>query len=101
MFFVWGVILLAHLSFRRSIGRVRAARLPIRLSLSPYAQIAALTALAGTAISTFYVGSLKYSIPSFIPFLLVITAFYWTLKRRNCNKRNRSPERNFFTPQGD
>jgi amino acid transporter, AAT family len=76
MFFVWSIILLAHLSFRRSIGKARVAQLPIRLPFSPYSQIAALIALAAIAISTYYVEGLKYSVPSFVSFLLVITAFY-------------------------
>ena len=101
MFFVWSVILLAHLSFRRSMGQARVAQLPIRLPFSPYSQIAALIALAAIAISTFYVEGLQYSVPSFMPFLLVITAFYWMLKRRNRSKRRGSSERNFFIPKGD
>ena len=82
MFFVWMVILLAHLAFRRSLGRARIASLPIHLPFSPYAQIIALAGLAAIAVSTFYVEGLEYSFPSFVPFLLVITAFYWTLKQR-------------------
>ena len=81
MFFVWIVILLAHIAFRRSLGRARVALLPIRLYFSPYSQIAALIALAAITISTFYVEGLQYTVPSFMPFLLVITAFYWVLKR--------------------
>jgi L-asparagine transporter-like permease len=83
MFFVWSVILLAHLSFRRSIGQARVVQLPIRLPLSPYSQIAALMAVAAIAISTFYVDGLNESVPGFIPFLLVITVLYRTAKRRN------------------
>ena len=83
MFFVWAIILLAHISFRRSIGKARVAELPIRLSFSPYAQLAALACLAGIAIGTFYVQGLEYSVTSFILFLMLITAFYWTLRRRN------------------
>jgi len=83
MFFVWGVILLAHLYFRRSIGWAGIALLPIHLLFSPYSQIAALVALASIAISTFYIAGLEYSVPSFIPFLLVVTALYRTLMRRN------------------
>ena len=86
MFFVWIVILLAHLAFRHSIGQARAALLPIRLPFSPWLQILALMGLAAITISTFYVDGLQYSILSFIPFLLVVTAFYWTLKRRNRSK---------------
>ena len=86
MFFVWIVILLAHLAFRHSIGQARAALLPIRLPFSPWLQILALMGLAAITISTFYVDGLQYSILSFMPFLLVVTAFYWTLKRRNRSK---------------
>jgi len=86
MFFVWIVILLAHLAFRHSIGQARVAVLPIRLPFSPWLQILALMGLAAITISTFYVDGLQYSILSFIPFLLVVTAFYWTLKRRNRSK---------------
>jgi AAT family amino acid transporter len=82
MFFVWIVIMLAHLSFRRSLGKARIAQLPIRLPFSPYPQFAALIALAAIAISTLRVKGLEYSVPSFIPFLLVISAFYWMLNRR-------------------
>ena len=81
MFFVWIVILLAHVAFRRSLGEARVALLPIRLSFSPYSQIVALIALAAITISTFYVEGLQYAVPSFMPFLLMITAFYWILKR--------------------
>ena len=81
MFFVWMVILLAHVAFRRLLGPARVALLPLRLPLSPYSQIIALIALAAITISTFYVEGLRYTVPSFMPFLLVITAFYWVLKR--------------------
>jgi len=90
MFFVWSIILLAHLSFRRSIGQARVAQLPIRLPFAPYPQFAALIALAAIAVSTFYVEGLDDSVPSFIPFLLVISAFYWTVKRRNRSRSKRA-----------
>jgi amino acid transporter, AAT family len=90
MFFVWGVILVAHLSFRSTIGQARIANLPIRLRFTPFSQIAALIALAGIAIGTFFVEDLKYSVLSFIPFLLAISAFYWTTGRWNFNQRSGS-----------
>ena len=82
MFFVWSIIVLAHLSFRRSMEESRVAQLPIRLPFSPYAQIAALVSLAAFAFSTFFVRGLEYSVPSFLPFLLAITASYWMLKQK-------------------
>ena len=101
MFFVWSIIMLAHLSFRRSIGGSRAALLPIRLPFSPYAQIAALLALAAIALSTFYVKGLEYSVPSFLPFLLVITTLYLTLIRRSRSILRNDSERDFSTPKND
>ena len=100
MFFVWGIILVAHLSFRSSIGHVRLAQLPIRLQFTPFSQIAALIAIVGIALSTFYVKDLKYSVPSFIVFLLGVTAFYWTLNQRNLKKRSGS-ERSLTLPKRD
>jgi L-asparagine transporter-like permease len=81
MFFVWSVILLAHLSFRRSVGNARVAMLPISLRFSPHAQSAALVALAAIVSGTFSVAGLEYSVPSFVAFLLLITLFYLTLRR--------------------
>jgi L-asparagine transporter-like permease len=86
MFFVWMVILSAHLAFRRSLGRKRVALLPIRLPFSPGMQIIALTGLAALAISTFYVEGLQFSVPSFLPFIVLITAFYFALKRKSRRK---------------
>jgi amino acid transporter, AAT family len=101
MFFVWIIILLAHLAFRRTLGHPRIARLPIRLPFSPYSQIAGLAALAALAISTFYVEGLQYSVASFLPFLLLITAAYWALKRKHRSSSKDSAERNFLPSQND
>jgi L-asparagine transporter-like permease len=90
MFFVWIIILFAHLSFRRSLGRVGVALLPIRLRLSPYTQMAALIALAAIAVSTFFVEGLQYSIAGFALFLVAISAFYWMLQRRDRGNRTDS-----------
>jgi L-asparagine transporter-like permease len=76
MFFVWIIVLLSHLSFRKVLGPARIAALPIRLPFSPYAQIVGLAALAAIASSTFFVESLRYTVPDFLLFLLLIAAFY-------------------------
>ena len=76
MFFVWGVILLAHLSFRKALGQARIAALPIRLPFSPYAEIVALAALAAVASGTFFVESLRQTVPDFLLFLVLIAAFH-------------------------
>jgi len=82
MFFVWIVILLSHMSFRRALGPERIARLPMRLRFSPYSTILGILALLGITASTFFVDGLQYTVPAFIPFLLVISLAYWIVRRK-------------------
>ncbi|HXJ07093.1 MAG TPA: amino acid permease [Candidatus Acidoferrum sp.] len=82
MFFVWIVILLTHIAFRRTLGRERVARLPMRLRFSPYSNVLGIAALLGIAASTFYVEGLRYTVPAFAPCLLLISLAYWLIRRK-------------------
>jgi amino acid transporter, AAT family len=82
MFFVWIVILLTHLAFRRAIGPARVAELPMRLLFFPYSNLLGIVALLSIAGSTWFVEGLKYSVPAFAPFLLLITLAYWMVRRK-------------------
>lgn len=82
MFFVWIVILLTHMAFRRALGAERIARLPMRLRWYPYSTILGIVALLGITASTFFVDGLQYTVPAFIPFLLVISIAYWIVSRK-------------------
>jgi L-asparagine transporter-like permease len=88
MFFVWIIILLAHVAFRRTLGPERVASLPMRLPLFPFSTLLGIGALLGIATSTFYVNGLKYTIPAFAPFLLLISLAYLMVRKR---KRLRKP----------
>ena len=90
MFFVWLVVLLAHLSFRKVLGTARVGALPLHLPFSPYAQIVALAAIAAIASSTFFVESLRYTVPDFLLFLLLIAALYPGLRRKGAALRKGS-----------
>jgi L-asparagine transporter-like permease len=81
MFFVWIVILLTHIAFRRALGRERVAQLPMRLHFFPYSTVLGITVLLGIAASTFYVDGLQYTVPAFAPFLVLISLAYWWLRR--------------------
>ena len=83
MFFVWIIILLTHLAFRRALGPERISRLPLRLRFFPYSTWLGIVALLGIAASTFYVEGLQYSVPAFAPFLLLISLAYWKVRRGN------------------
>jgi amino acid transporter, AAT family len=82
MFFVWIVILLTHIAFRRTLGPARIAQLPMRLCFFPYSTALGIAALLGIAASTFYVDGLRYTIPAFAPFLLLISLAYWMIRRK-------------------
>jgi amino acid transporter, AAT family len=79
MYFVWVVVLLAHIAFRRA---TQDRELPLRLRLFPASNIAAIVALIGIAISTAFVEGLEYSLPIFAVLLLVMTAAYFKVQRR-------------------
>jgi len=82
MFFVWSVILLCHIRFRKSRGPEARARLPLRLAFSPYSDWIGIAALAGVTVSTFFVDGLRYAIPGFLPLLLAMSVVYWRVRRR-------------------
>ena len=85
MFFVWIVILLTHIAFRRALGPERIAKLPMRLRFYPYSTFLGIAALLGITISTFFVDGLEWTVPGFAPFLVIITIAYWFTRRRSRN----------------
>jgi L-asparagine transporter-like permease len=82
MFFVWIVILVTHLRFRRAIGARAVLELPLKLPAYPLPTLAAMVALLGIAVSTFWVDGLRYTIPAFAPFLAVISLVYLRNRRK-------------------
>jgi L-asparagine transporter-like permease len=83
MFFVWIVILLTHIAFRRTLGPGRVAQLPMRLRFFPYSSALGIAALLGIAASTFFVDGLQYTVPAFAPFLLLMSLAYWMIRRKS------------------
>jgi AAT family amino acid transporter len=81
MFFVWAVILLCHIRFRKSLPPEAQARLPLRLAFSPYSDWLGIAALAGISASTFFVDGLRYAVPAFLPCLLALSLAYWRVRR--------------------
>ncbi len=82
MLFIWIVILLTYLRFRASLGPERVARLPIRLPAHKAAAGFGIVMLSAIVITTFFVDGLRYTVPSFLPFLAVISLFYARARRR-------------------
>jgi L-asparagine transporter-like permease len=82
MLFIWIVILLTYLRFRASLGPERVARLPIRLPAHKAAAGFGIVMLSAIVITTFFVDGLRYTVPSFLPFLAVISLFYARARQR-------------------
>jgi AAT family amino acid transporter len=92
MFFVWGIILVTHIAFRRALGAERIARLPMRLPFAPFSPMLGIAALLGITIATFFVEGLRYTVPSFAPFLLIISLIYWKIRRNDGAAKSGSQE---------
>jgi L-asparagine transporter-like permease len=75
------VILLTHLKFRKAVGPERVALLPLRLRWHPLPTLLGIAALLAITISTFFVAGLQYTVPAFVPFLLLISLAYWRMRR--------------------
>lgn len=82
MFFVWLTILLTHFAFRRKVGRETVTKLPMHLPFFPYTTFLGIAAILGIVASTFYVDGLQYTVPAFVPFLLLMSVVYWRVRRR-------------------
>lgn len=81
MLFVWVIILLTHFAFRRKVEPETIARLPMRLWFYPYSTFLGIAAILGIAASTFFVDGLKYTVPAFVPFLVLMSIAYWRIQR--------------------
>ena len=81
MLFVWIVILVTHLAFRRALGPDRVAHVPLRLRFFPYSTWLGIIALVEIAAGTFFVEGLQYSVPAFASLLLLISLAYWRIRR--------------------
>jgi amino acid transporter, AAT family len=79
MYFVWIVILVAHLRFRGSLG-AKVNDLPLKLRLFPIANVLGVVVLVAIACSTFFVQGLRYSVPAFAVLLAIISLLYGKLR---------------------
>ena len=82
MLFIWIVILLTYLRFRAALGAARVAQLPIRMPAHKAGAVFGIVMLCAILVTTFFVEGLTYTVPSFLPFLAVISLFYARARRR-------------------
>jgi amino acid transporter, AAT family len=82
MLFIWIVILITYLRFRVALTPAQLAALPITLPAHRTFAILGILALCAIAATTFFVEGLQYTVPSFLPFLAVISIPYARMRRR-------------------
>jgi L-asparagine transporter-like permease len=82
MLFVWLVILATHLRFRQAITRDQLLRLPMRLRAHPFFTILNIALLLAIGVTMFFVEDLKWSVPVYAVFLLLISMVYFVAARR-------------------
>jgi len=82
MFFVWGTALATHVKFRRALTPEQLARLPLLLPGAPLTTVLGIMALLGIVIATFFVDGLRYTVPSFAVFLVLLSVYYAKVRRR-------------------
>jgi amino acid transporter, AAT family len=87
MLFVWLVALATHLRFRRAIPEDQLLRLPMRLRAHPFFTILNIVLLLAIAVTMFFVEDLKWSVPVYAVFLLLISLVYFVASRRSTNAR--------------
>ena len=81
MYYVWIVILVTHLRFRRAIGP-KVQELPLKLHFFPLSNILGIALLIAIAGSTFVVKGLEYSVPAFLVLLAFMTLEYRRVRLR-------------------
>jgi L-asparagine transporter-like permease len=76
MLFIWVVILVTYLRFRKALTPEQLARLPIRMPAHRAAAWFGIVSLTAIAATTFFVDGLQYSVVFFLPFLALMSIVY-------------------------
>ncbi len=79
--FVWFMIFVTHLSFRKHWRRQHGRVLPVRMPLFPLTTIAGGTAVLAIIVSTWWVAGMRVTMESGIPWLLFLTVVYFVWGR--------------------
>jgi L-asparagine transporter-like permease len=86
--FIWIMILITHLAFRRA--NVRAGKTVVRFAPpGPWSSLFGLAALLGVLISTWWVPGFRVTLRAGPPWLAFITGCYWVWSRANRNNSER------------
>jgi amino acid transporter, AAT family len=74
--FVWLMIFITHLYFRRRWNALALPRLPVRMIGYPYTSILGAVAIAAILLTTWFVDGMRPALLAGIPWLIVLTGVY-------------------------
>ncbi|MGB7553263.1 MAG: amino acid permease [Candidatus Korobacteraceae bacterium] len=80
--FVWMMIFVTHLSFRKQWRVQHGRRLPVEMPLFPFTTIAGGLSVLAILISTWWVEGMRVTLEAGIPWLVLISVLYFTIGRR-------------------
>ncbi len=80
--FVWLMIFITHLFFRRRWEAQGGRTLPVRMPFFPITTILGALAVLAIIISTWWVDGMRPTLESGIPWLVALTALYWISARK-------------------
>jgi L-asparagine transporter-like permease len=82
MLFIWIVILVTYLRFRAALSPQQLAALPIKMPAHRVGAVFGIVSLVAITATTFFVEGLEYTVPSFLPFLVIMSIVYARVKAR-------------------
>jgi amino acid transporter, AAT family len=91
--FVWFMIFVTHLSFRRHWRAGNGRRLPVQMPWYPFTTILGGAAVLAITISTWWVEGMRLTMETGIPWLLLLSIAYFAWKRRRIPSDDASPAR--------
>jgi AAT family amino acid transporter len=80
--FVWMMIFLTHIFFRRAWNAEGKRTLPVRMPGYPYTSLLGLALVAAIIVTTWWVPGMRSTLLSGIPWLVLLTVLYWLHSRR-------------------
>ncbi|HXE91278.1 MAG TPA: amino acid permease [Terriglobales bacterium] len=81
--FVWFMIFVTHLFFRRRWAEEQVADFPVRMRGYPYSTLLGAAMLAGILATTWWVEGMRITLLAGLPWLAFISAAYWLWARKN------------------
>jgi L-asparagine transporter-like permease len=76
MLFIWVVILVTYLRFRKALTPDQLAKLPVKMPAHRAAAWFGIVSLVAIAATSFFVEGLQYSVVFFLPFLALMSLVY-------------------------